>query len=147
MAFYYRKFNPSNLNEVAEIARKNLTERYSDEIFLSIYRRWPEGFILAEDSGKIVGFISGSIENLWTARILMLAVEERYRNAGIGSALLDMFEREARKKNVTNIRLEVRTDNSNAIKFYQKRKYIISDILPRYYSTGDDAYLMIKILE
>ncbi len=142
----YRKFTLNDLRLVAEVARRNLTERYSDEIFISIYRRWPEGFIVAEDLGNIVGFICGSIENPWTARILMLAVDEGYRNTGIGSKLLELFENEAKKKNVTNIRLEVRIDNNNAIKFYQKRKYIISDILPRYYSTGDDAYVMVKIL-
>jgi ribosomal protein S18 acetylase RimI-like enzyme len=49
-------------------------------------------------------------------------------------------------KDISKIELEVRTQNTAAIKFYQKHGFIIQEAIPKFYNTGDDAYLMQKIL-
>jgi len=41
-------------------------------------------------------------------------------------------------------RLEVRVSNSIAILLYESIGYRIQARIPRYYSNGEDAYLMIK---
>ena len=47
---------------------------------------------------------------------------------------------------LSTIRLEVRTDNEDAIKFYKKNGFSIISTLKNYYSDLSDAYLMWKII-
>ncbi|MGC8562549.1 MAG: GNAT family N-acetyltransferase [Thermoplasmata archaeon] len=139
-------FNPSQLSDVIEIARKNLTERYNDFVYLDIQKSWPSAFILGMSDQTIAGFICGGISGDKEARILMLAVDAPFRHNGIGSGLMSLFEQEARKVKVNKIRLEVRTDNFEAINFYKSHGYSISNLLPSYYNDGSDAYTMEKVL-
>jgi ribosomal-protein-alanine N-acetyltransferase len=47
---------------------------------------------------------------------------------------------------VTTVRLEVRTTNDAAQKLYFDLGYRIVRRMPRYYTSGDDGYLMVKNL-
>ena len=42
------------------------------------------------------------------------------------------------------MRLEVRTDNRGAQELYELIGYTITQRMERYYSTGDDGYMMVK---
>ncbi|MEM4772252.1 MAG: GNAT family N-acetyltransferase, partial [Thermoplasmatales archaeon] len=136
----------AQLDEVVELSRKNLTERYSDFVFLDIQRAWPSGFIVAMADNTVAGFICGGLSGDREARILMLAVDLPYRRKGIGSALISLFEQEAIKVKVRKISLEVRTDNNEAIAFYRTHGYSISGLLPSYYNDGTDAFTMEKVI-
>ncbi|MGC8645120.1 MAG: GNAT family N-acetyltransferase [Thermoplasmata archaeon] len=146
MFVQFRAFRTSQLKEIVELARKNLTERYSDFVFLDIQRAWPSGFIVATADQGIAGFICGGLSGDREARILMLAVDAPYRRKGIGSSLISLFEQEAAKVRVAKIRLEVRTDNKEAISFYKNHGYSIIGLLPSYYNDGTDAYTMEKVI-
>ncbi|MCL6003387.1 MAG: GNAT family N-acetyltransferase [Candidatus Thermoplasmatota archaeon] len=139
-------FNPSQLGEVIEIAKKNLTERYNDFVFLDIQRSWPSGFILGMSDQTIAGFICGGISGEKEARILMLAVDTPFRRNGIGTGLMSLFEQEAVNVKVSRVKLEVRTDNTDGINFYRNHGYSVSSLLPSYYNDGFDAYVMEKPL-
>ena len=116
--YFIREFKPEDLEEVIEIANTSLTERYFPTLFMDIYQAWPQGFLVAE-SKNILGFIAGNkIYN--EARILMLAVREKYRRKGIGTNLLRRFLSVCKKEGLVSIRLEVRTTNTGAITFYKK---------------------------
>jgi ribosomal protein S18 acetylase RimI-like enzyme len=67
---------------------------------LKITHAFPEGFLVAEDDDKVVGFIYGYFRDVppdvlanWgvtkVATIELLAVDSEYRNQGIGTTLLD----------------------------------------------------------
>ena len=45
---------------------------------------------------------------------------------------------------VSTMRLEVRTDNRGAQELYELIGYTITQRMERYYSTGDDGYMMVK---
>ncbi|MEM0141190.1 MAG: GNAT family N-acetyltransferase [Thermoplasmatales archaeon] len=142
----FHSFSTSQLDEVVELARRNLTERYSDFVFLDIQRAWPSGFIVAIADSSIAGFICGGLSGDREARILMLAVDAPYRRKGIGSALMSLFEQEAIKVRVRRIKLEVRTDSEGAIAFYRNHSYSVSGLLPSYYNDGTDAFTMEKVI-
>ncbi|MCL4450430.1 MAG: GNAT family N-acetyltransferase [Candidatus Thermoplasmatota archaeon] len=146
MFVQFRLFNPSQLSDIIEIARKNLTERYNDFVYLDIQKSWPSAFIVGMSDQTIAGFICGGISGDKEARILMLAVDTPFRHNGIGSGLMSLFEQEAQKVKVGKIRLEVRTDNLEAINFYKNHGFAVSNLLPSYYNDGSDAYTMEKIL-
>jgi len=79
-------------------------------------------------------------------RILSIAVHPSYRFKGIGKALIAIAEEQASRDNMTMVKLEVNARNRGAIEFYSKLGYERTGLIPHYYSWGDDAYSMRKIL-
>ncbi len=141
---HIRRFKEEDIYDVYRIASENLKEKYTMELIMDIYHLWEDGFYVA-CSPDIVGFICGN-KNKKTARILMLAVDKNYRRMGIGTSLLNRFIAECRKDGLMSIRLEVRTDNREAIEFYQKFNFQIISFIPNYYTNGDSAYVMWRII-
>jgi len=129
---------------VIKLASDTLTERYNPSIFNYFYETYPQGFIIAEIAHKIVGFIVTVKTKPDTAKILMLAVSKQHRRKKIGTMLLNELYKKILEENITAIELEVRTDNTTAIKFYEKHGFKIKNKLPNFYQNGEPAYVMRK---
>jgi ribosomal-protein-alanine N-acetyltransferase len=100
---------------------------------------------VAEDGGKIVGFILTE-ENPPLAHVITLDVAESHRRQGVGSALLAESERNLALRGVRTVLLETATDNEAGVAFWQRHGYRIEATLKRYYLRRIDAYEMRKIL-
>ena len=137
-----RSFGPKDLNRVYELACSSLSENYNPALFLDLYNYWPEGFIIAEEDGQIIGFIFGIMTSRIEARILMLAVDPRYRAKGYGGTLYREMQRQCAIKGMRMIVLEVRASNQVAIRFYEKMGFQLVGRIPGYYSNGEDAFRM-----
>lgn len=129
---------------VIKLASDTLTERYSPRIFNYFYETYPQGFIVADLAHKIVGFVVTVKTKPDTAKILMLAVSKQHRRKKIGTMLLNELFEKLTKEKITNVELEVRTDNTPAIKFYEKHGFKINGKLPNFYQNGESAYIMKK---
>jgi ribosomal-protein-alanine N-acetyltransferase len=97
---------------------------------------------VADRLHKIIGFVVGLEVVPGTLKIPMLAVKKEYRKQGIGSALLNNFLEEAALQNIKQADLEVKKDNKQAIKFYQKHGFEIVETISKFYQNGEDAYIM-----
>ena len=82
---------------------------------------------VAEDSGVVVGYLSGEITKGEEYRILpkmaelgSLFVLAEYRSKGMGKKLYDDFVKWAKSKDVKRIRVEASPDNAKGIKYYEK---------------------------
>ncbi|HDH81975.1 MAG TPA: ribosomal-protein-alanine N-acetyltransferase [Thermoplasmatales archaeon] len=139
-----REFEYEDLQQVMEIVYSSFEEYYTSDFFLTIWQASPDGFIVADDGEKIVGFVMGVMVDVETLRILMICVREGYRNKGIGSELLKHIIKKS--GNVRKVRLEVKMSNKEAIRFYKKYGFVIKETLPDFYPDGTDAYLMEKSL-
>lgn len=139
-----RDFEYGDLKQVMEIVYNSFEEYYTSDFFLSIWQASPEGFIVAEEGGKVVGFVMGVISEPGTIRILMICVREGYRNRGIGSELMSRIAK--RFRNARKIRLEVKVTNKDAIRFYKKHGFVIKETLSEFYPDNQDGYLMEKLL-
>lgn len=73
------------------------------------------------------------------ARLYSLVISDHARGQGLGRDLLAASERTALKRHGKEMRLEVRSDNQQAIKLYEKAGYALRDVRPRYYEDGADA--------
>lgn len=82
---------------------------------------------VAETDGMIVGLISflyrhTESEKQFTRHVLFvdaLAVEEGYRNRGIGTQLLDQLREKVRSEHLDGIELQVNAKNTSARKMYE----------------------------
>ena len=95
---------------------------------------------LEEKCGIIVGFIIGTIMTK-NVEILLLYVDEEYRNHKIGTKLLKSVE-----ENAKEVLLEVSKENKIALHLYQKSGYEIIATREKYYN-GIDALVMKKVLK
>jgi len=137
-----RQFAPQDVPSVAATVRDSLRENYPTSLYLDIHRWWRDGFLVAEEAGAVVGFVAAVVSAPQTARILMLAVYAPWRRRGIGSALMDAFLKECAMRGIRDIELEVRKSNEAAIRFYMRYGFEVTNLLPKFYTDGEDGFKM-----
>lgn len=81
------------------------------------------------------------------ARLYSLASRPEARGKGVGSALLAGVERAARRRGCRELRLEVRTDNADAIRLYERLGYRRFARIDGYYEDGADAWRYARPLD
>ena len=82
-------------------------------------QRDPDLFLVAESAGKIIGTVLGGFDGR-RGMVYHLAVEESFRNQGIGEMLMEELERRLQAKGCIRCYLLVTTDNDSAMRFYKK---------------------------
>ena len=97
-------------------------------------------------SGDMAAFVVGMVEPDSTGHVVALGVGPEHRRQGYGRRLMAAVELGFFRRGVSTVRLEVRTSNETAQKLYLNLGYKIVRRMPRYYTSGDDGYLMIKNL-
>lgn len=110
-------------------AGKGIHVRRSDEPeeIQKKLQRDPDLFLLAEEDGCIVGTVLGGYDGR-RGMIYHLAVDKRYRQRGIGDALMQELERRLKQKGCIRYYLLVTHDNLQAIRFYEKRGWERMDL-------------------
>lgn len=84
------------------------------------------GFV-AYDEAEIIGVITYIIRN---DQIEIISLDSFREKVGIGSQLLKKLEEISDEMDITNISVITTNDNLNALKFYQKRGYNITKVIP-----------------
>jgi ribosomal-protein-alanine N-acetyltransferase len=113
-----------------------------------IYHIGKNPLFVYEYRGEICGYILIFLrKNSKKIRIYSLAVDKKFRGLGIASKLLDKSLSYAKKMGKSFAKLEVRIDNKNAIKLYEKLGFIYIKKLKSYYPNKIDAFVMQKILQ
>lgn len=96
-------------------------------------------------NSSIIGFIVG--ERLRNAgHIITIDVRAEARRHKVGSALLDLAEKELQQAKCGTVRLETAVDNLSALSFYKRHGYHVIKTIPHYYSNGLNALLLEKDL-
>jgi ribosomal-protein-alanine N-acetyltransferase len=154
--FKLRKFTPDDLQAVMQINRETLPENYSDYFFMDLYERFPETFIVADEEGKIAGYIMCRVEVglsnfglgglIRKGHVVSIAVLPRYRRKGVAQALLNTAMGGMRFYKAKQCYLEVRATNDAGVALYKKLEFEVSRSVHGYYSDGEDAYVMTKKL-
>lgn len=85
-------------------------------------------------------------KNSKIVRLYSIAVDNKHRHQGIGKALHHYIEAKLQQTQHTEIRLEVRKDNHEAIRFYNKHHYAIFGVYKKFYEDKTDALRMRKTL-
>jgi ribosomal-protein-alanine N-acetyltransferase len=103
----------------------------------------PNGYWLAaEADGALAGY-AGMQTVLDEGYIGNLAVAPRFRRKGLGRRLLEGLLREAKRRSLSFLTLEVRVSNAPAVALYRALGFAVEGTRPRYYEQPEeDAYLM-----
>lgn len=144
------------MESVTRINRECLPENYTDFFFVDLYRRFPETFVVAEEDGKVVGYMMCRIEvglsNLGFSglikkgHVVSVAVMPPYRRKHIGEALVNKAMENMLVYNAKQCYLEVRATNTPAVNLYKKLGFQVTRTIKGYYADGEDAYVMTKKL-
>jgi ribosomal-protein-alanine N-acetyltransferase len=155
-SFSLRKFVPDDLQSVMQINRVCLPENYTDFFFVDLHQRFPETFIVAEEDGKIAGYIMCRIEVglsnygfgglIRKGHVVSIAVMPQGRRKGVAQALINRALEGMQYYRAKQGFLEVRVTNEAAISLYKKLSFDVTRTLDGYYSDGEDAYVMTKRL-
>ena len=154
--FNIRKFKEDDLQSVMNINRDTLPENYTDYFFRDLYERFPDPFIIAEEDGKIVGYIMCRVEVglsnfglgglIRKGHVVSIAVLPTARRRGVASELINTALEGMRFHKAKQCFLEVRVTNDAGVKLYTKLGFEITRTAHGYYSDGEDAYVMSKTL-
>ncbi len=90
---------------------------------------------------RIIGYVISDLLHP-EASIVKLAIHPEERKKGYAKKLLHYFISELRKQNYGTIFLEVRTQNCPAQNVYEKLGFKSIGIRKKYYSDGQDAFVM-----
>ena len=80
---------------------------------------WPEGIFVAEQDGRIVGFVTSATDKATrTGHIRNLAVDREYRSRGIGRALINEALAYFRNNGMKYARIETLAQNEKCVGLY-----------------------------
>jgi ribosomal-protein-alanine N-acetyltransferase len=155
--FSIREFQRSDFPRLWEIDQKCFPPGISySQPELLFYMRRPRAFTLVAersttpDSGDgnpslAVGFIVAEAGKQ-AGHIITIDVLDEWRRSGLGSELIRAAEERLRAEDCSSVFLETAVDNASALAFYKRHQYFLVKTLPRYYSTGVDAFVLKKDL-
>jgi ribosomal-protein-alanine N-acetyltransferase len=151
-----RKCAPADISEVMSVNERTLPEHYSDVFYYDILDGFPEGFLVVEWQGTVIGYMMNRVEFGFSnirgfsltkkAHVVSVAVLKEHQRKGLGWALMEEGHKAMMTRGCREAFLEVRVGNTAAIALYEKMGYSTSQRLYSYYRDGEDALLMTKAL-
>jgi ribosomal-protein-alanine acetyltransferase len=100
--------------------------------------------LVAKANSDVAGFIIAQVEvkdDRLFGHIITINVPPKYRRKGIGSKLIKEIENILKQKGISECQLEVREDNSAALKLYQSLGYQKMGKLENYYGKKHGLHL------
>lgn len=134
------------VSQIAQIEKQCFDTPWSEKSLLEEIENANSKFYVLIDNEKVVGY--GSFHKVADfAEIMNIAVDKNFRGKGYSNLILNKMLSEAKKLNLTEIQLEVKSINYVAISLYEKYGFAIVGKRAKYYPDGNDAILMTKHLE
>ncbi len=129
-----REINESEYDKIIKLGKK-LNPKFNRELIGNL-----EKVLVYEENGEIIAFIE-FLALYEVVEIINIIVEEKHRNRGIGTLLLN----KSINKDTKEIILEVKDNNEEGLKFYLDNGFKIIRTISNYYKDGD-AYIMERMI-
>lgn len=140
----------SDLNELWQLDLRCFVdgEAYERETFRYLLSN-PDSIArqIRSEFDEMSAFAIAVVESDGVGHITTIGVAPEYRRRGLARLMLHEVERSFLARSVTTVRLEVRVGNIPAQRLYEQLGYIVVQRMGKYYSNGDDGYLMVKSFE
>ncbi|RLE67792.1 MAG: ribosomal-protein-alanine N-acetyltransferase [Thermoprotei archaeon] len=142
-----REVRYKDIPAIYEIERLCFKDPYELPLLQMYYAISRSLFLVSEREGRVVGYAIGLAKKWGEGHVISIAVHPEWRRRGVGKRLMLQLLEKMRRMGVRWVRLEVRVSNEAAINLYRRLGFSIEGVLKGYYRDGEDAYLMIKVLE
>ncbi len=153
MNFGIKPGDISELGSISEIEQACFSDPWSEKMFEPLFNSETCKIAVARSDNKLCGFICyyivGGEENdiCGDCELANIAVLPKYRGFGIARKLMAYMYEEAKREYCSDIFLEVRESNIQAIGLYTRESFEIYGKRKNYYtSPREDAVLMKKRL-
>ena len=140
-----RAWEEKDIDTILEIERRCFKDPYTREMLLWDMEGMFGYTFLIEDEGQVCGYASMNVL-FEDAEVGNVAVDEPFRRRGYGKILMDAMHEKAKELGAKRVLLEVRVSNAPAVRLYESLGYERFSVRKRYYSDGEDAYMMQKRL-
>lgn len=138
-----RAMKVSDIPVVAAIEARIFSQPWSRRGFLDAIKLEGTIFLVAEEDENVLGYI-GMYSVFDEGEITNVAVDAQARCRGIGGMLIAEMKKAAVQQGVSQIVLEVRISNENAIRLYEKNGFVKQGVRRGFYDfPKEDAYIMI----
>jgi ribosomal-protein-alanine N-acetyltransferase len=135
-----------DLRQVSRIEKISFKDPYPLSLLSFLLMISPEYFLVAEASGKIIGYVSALVEKGEKAHLVSIAVDPKHRRVGVARVLLEALIRKLKARGIKELSLEVRVSNRAARQLYRSLGFKEESIIKAYYGDGEDALSMKKPL-
>lgn len=146
------EIRPLTVKHLKEVLRLNMRcfkkgENYTKHTF-NYLLELPNGlsYRAITPGGDIVGFIFVSVTPEGVAHLTTVGVAPEHRRRGLAVQLLQHIEEALREREINMIVLEVRVGNIAAQNLYRNYGYTVTQRVAKYYTNGEDCFIMIKPL-
>ena len=140
-AITFRQPNLNDIKAIYNIERDVFVDWYPYSLLHYLITMYQPTSLVIELNNEIIGYSISRLEQEGYGHILAIAIAKPYQGRTLGKGLL--YRTIELLFQYTNlIRLEVRTTNQRAIILYKKFGFEIVQTLHRYYSSGEDGYVM-----
>lgn len=137
------KANDSHIKAIAELEKECFCAPWSESTIKEAMER-ETVFFVATKGEKTVGY-AGISCILDEGYITNIAVTEKERNKGVGTALLNRVLSEAKDRGLSFVSLEVRPSNQNAVSLYTALGFVAEGRRKNYYDNPkEDALILTK---
>jgi [ribosomal protein S18]-alanine N-acetyltransferase len=143
---------PLTTNQIAEVVKLNARcfkrgENYSKGTFNFLLTQ-PNSlaYRAVTPSENMVGFIVVTVAENSVAHLATIGVSPEHRRRGIAEKLLFHMENSLKKRQISMLSLEVRVSNIAAQSLYRELGYFVTQRKEKYYTNGEDGFMMIKSL-
>lgn len=149
-------FTAKDVDDILQIQAETNLSAWSKIDYLNEIQRNDSLFKVAQANEKTIGFAlvrlligNSNASDIFfdSSEILNIAVRQSFQHKGIGQMLFDEILRELERKNISEIWLEVRKSNANAVNFYQKNKFERQFERKNYYSNPAENALVFRRLK
>ncbi|CAH6883203.1 N-alpha-acetyltransferase 11 [Phodopus roborovskii] len=144
-----RNAQPHDLMNMQHCNLLCLPENYQMKYYFYHGLSWPQLSYIAEDEGgKMVGYVLAKMEedpdDVPHGHITSLAVKRSHRRLGLAQKLMDQSSRAMIENfGAKYVSLHVRKSNRAALHLYSNTlNFQVSEVEPKYYADGEDAYAM-----
>ncbi len=138
-----RAMHTEDVETVARLEAEIFTQPWSSQAFLESLNLGNTVFLVTEEDRKITGY-AGMYTALDEGEITNVAVALAERGRGAGRMLIEEMKKEAKRRNLARIVLEVRVSNYTAIRLYERCGFASRGIRRDFYEKPrENAWVMV----
>lgn len=140
----FERMNQSHISDVAEIERQCFSKPWSENAIAAELENDSAYFYVAKLCGEVIGYIGMhcAADECYVANVGVL---KKYRQMGVGSALIKYAADTARQMKMSFISLEVRPSNTEAVRIYERFGFERVGLRKNFYSEPKEDGLIMTL--